>query len=327
MSILVRHDLANTFFNFTKPNKMAGHKQLKRTEIIIEMLLNRPGMSKAQILGRLAVRHDIMISERTLERDFTNLAGQFGIDVNYSKLDNGYTLDTENQERVQSLLKFIELIHIGELFKEGLNDFELLKDKIDLEDSSKFKGIENLKHILLAIKKNRQIEFTHENYWRETEKEYSITPLLIKEYLNRWYVVGVPLHENEIRTFGIDRMKNFKIGKVSKVKRKNFEKQLDQFINVIGLNYTAHPKVEKIKLQVYAKQLKYLDSLPLHHSQKIEIAEDAEFGLVTYYLIPNYEFKIEILKMNSMVEVLEPEWFREEIVGMIKEMLENYNDS
>lgn len=304
--------------------QMAGYKPLRRLEIIISILQQQPGISKALILDRLRNRYDIITSERTLERDFKALNDEFGIDVKYAKETNGYSLDTENQERVQSLLKFIELIHIGELFKEGLDDFDLLKDKIELEDSSKFKGIAHLKDILLAIKKNRQIQFTHENYWKETEKEYIISPLLLKEYLNRWYVVGVPLGGYEIRTFGIDRMKNFKIGKVSKVKKKNYEKQLDQFVNIIGLNYTAHPKVEKITLKVYSKQIKYLSSLPLHHSQKIKIDDGAEYGLVTYHLIPNYEFEIEILKMNSMVEVLEPAWFRKRIKNMIASMLSNY---
>ncbi|WP_310991481.1 helix-turn-helix transcriptional regulator [Aequorivita marina] len=303
---------------------MAGYKLLRRIEILIDILLNKPGISKSKLLEILAERHDIIIAERTIERDFQALSNEFRIDVNYSKETNGYSLDTENLERVQQLLKFIELIHIGELFKEGLNDFELLKDKIELEDASKFKGIENLKDILIAIKKRRKIHFTHENYWHKTEKKYTITPLQLKEYLNRWYVVGVPEGYDEIRTFGIDRMENFKIGKVSKVKRKNFEAQLDQFINVVGLNYSAHDKVEKVQLNVNAKQIKYLESLPLHHSQKIEITEDAEFGLVTYYLIPNYEFKVEVLKMNAMVEVLEPKWLRDEIVRMIKEMLGKY---
>lgn len=303
---------------------MAGYKLLKRLEILIDILRQQPGISKSSILERLQERHDVITSERTLERDFKALTDEFGIEVNYSKETNGYSMETENQERVQSLLKFIELIHIGELFKEGLDDFELLKNKIELEDSSKFKGIGYLKDILLAIKKNKQIEFTHINYWNETEKNYVITPLILKEYLNRWYVVGVPLSGSEIRTFGIDRMEDFKVGTVSKIKRKNFEEQLDQFINIIGLNYTAHNKVEKIMLRVYAKQIKYLESLPLHHSQKIEIENGAEYGLVTYHLIPNYEFEIEILKMNSMVQVLEPVWFREKIVDKVLTMIGNY---
>ncbi len=303
---------------------MAGYKLLKRLEILIEILQRRPGISKAEIIDKLQNDFDIVTSERTLERDFRALADEFRIDVCYRKETNGYSLDIENQERVQSLLKFIELVHVGEIFKEGLNDFELLKDKIDIEDSSRLKGIGYIRDILLAIKKNRQIHFTHENYWEETEKEYTITPLMLKEYLNRWYVVGLPLDQNEIRTFGIDRIMSFKIGKVSKIKRKVYEQQLDQFINVVGLNYTSHHKVEKIVLKVHAKQIKYLASLPLHHSQKVEVSENDDYGMVSYLLIPNYEFKIEILKMNNMVEVLEPKWFREEIIDMLKNTLEVY---
>lgn len=305
---------------------MAGYKLLKRLEVLMQILTSQPGISKAAILDKLQYRHDVSTSERTLERDFKALADEFGIDVIYSKEVNGYSVDTENQQRVESLIKFIELIHVGELFKEGLNDFELLKDKVALEDSSKFKNIGLLREALLAIKKNRQIHFVHENYWKETEKDYCITPLLIKEYLNRWYIIGVPKGEDEIRTFGLDRIHDFKMGKVSNLVRKDYDWQLDQFINIIGLNYTAHHKVEKIVLNIYHKQLKYLESLPLHHSQKIEMAADGEYGRVTYYLIPNYEFKIEILKMNAMAEVLEPKWLRQEIAEMVFQMAAHYKE-
>lgn len=303
---------------------MAGYKILKRLDILIETLDNRPGISKAEILERLLDRYEIDISDRTLERDLKSLADEFQIDVIYNRDTNGYSLDTENQERVESLLKFIELIHVGELFKQGLEDFDLMRDKIDLEDSSKLKGIGQLKDILLAIKKNKKISFVHENYWENTKKDYTITPLLLKEYLNRWYVVGVPIGKERILTFGIDRVKKIKIGEVSKVKRKDYESNLDQFINIIGLNYKAHDKVEEIVLKVNANQIKYLASLPLHHSQKIDLEEGADFGLVSFNLIPNYELEMEILKLNAMVEVLEPTWFREKIVGMVQETLARY---
>ena len=297
---------------------------LRRLEILIETLTARPEISKADIIEHLHHRHEIEVSNRTIERDFKSLADEFQIEVIYTKETNGYSLDIENQERIQNLLKFIELVHVGELFKEGLEDFELLRNKIEIEDSSKFKGIGQLKDILIAIKRNKKISFTHENFWESTNKEYTITPLLLKEYLNRWYVVGVPVDGNVILTFGMDRMRDIKMGKVSKVKRKDYEEQLDQFINIIGLNYQAHDKIEKIVLKINARQIKYLVSLPLHHSQKIDIQEGADFGMVTYNLIPNYELEVEILKLNSMVEVIEPVWFRERIAGIIGEMMGKY---
>ena len=304
---------------------MAGYKLLKRLEVIIDIIQRTPNISKAGIIDRLLEYHDIETTTRTLERDFKALADEFGIEVHYHKNTNGYEIDTENQERIQSLLKFIELVHVGELFKEGLDDFELLKDKIDIEDSSKFRGIQHIKTILLAIKKNKDIGFIHENYYEETEKPYTITPLKLKEYLNRWYVIGVPKGYDEIRTFGLDRIENLKLGGTSKTNKSKFDNQLDQFHHVVGLNYTEAKKAEKVVLKVNTKQIKYLDSLPLHHSQQIEVKKGETHGLVTYHLIPNYEFKIQILKMANMVEVKEPAWLRETIVKMIEKTLNNYN--
>ena len=226
---------------------------------------------------------------------------------------------------MQSLLKFIELIHVGEIFKQGLDDFDELRDIIDIDDSSKFKGIHQIKDILLAIKKKKEITFIHEKYNEETEKPRTITPLRIKEYLNRWYVVGVPEGQDEIRTFGIDRITQLQTGKVSKVKRATFEKQIDLFNNIVGLTYgNLKSKPEQVVLKIDNKQLKYLDSLPLHYTQSIDSNKNESFALVTYHLIPNYEFKIEVLKMNDAVEVLEPDWLRKEIINMLKESLANY---
>jgi len=306
---------------------MKNYKILRRLELLLELLSYRPGLSKVEIIEWFEERYEIFISDRTLERDFNALSMEFKIYVNYNRAENGYFLDTENQERIQNLLKFLELIHLGELIKQGLEDFDLMRDKIELEDSSNLKGIGQLKDILLAIKKNKKIHFTHENYVENTRRDYTITPLLLKEYANRWYVIGVPLNGEVILTFGIDRMRELTIGKISNVKRKDFEAQLDQFINIIGLNYKEHEKVEKIVLKVTAKQIKYLASLPLHHSQNIEIEEGATHGLVTYYLIPNYEFEMEVLKLKSKAEVLEPLWFREKIKDIITNMLANYDEA
>tara|TARA_R110002072_G_scaffold7503_2_gene40609 strand:- start:363635 stop:364552 length:918 start_codon:yes stop_codon:yes gene_type:complete len=304
---------------------MATYELFKRLEILIDLLQRYPNISKKNILRRLADDYGIHKASRTIERDFRSLEIEFGINITYNHQVKGYEIDTDSQNRVQSLLKFVELVHVGEIFKQGLEDFDELRDIIDLDDSSNFRGIDNLKNILIAIKKNQEIIFEHENYYRETSKQYTVTPMRIKEYLNRWYVIGVPKGHQEIRTFGIDRITNLEIGIVSKIKQKSFEKQLDQFLNVVGLTYgDVTSKPERVVLKVDSNQLKYLDSLPLHFTQEIDHESNENFALVFYRIIPNYEFKIEVLKMNSSVEVLEPNWLREEIKNMLKESLANY---
>ena len=60
---------------------------------------------------------------------------------------------------------------------------------MSFDDSKSFKGIHYLKDILLAIKEHRTITFQHENYWRNDIKEYTLTPLILKEYLNRKWLL------------------------------------------------------------------------------------------------------------------------------------------
>ncbi|MBQ0768401.1 MAG: WYL domain-containing protein, partial [Bizionia sp.] len=93
------------------------------------------------------------------------------------------------------------------------------------------------------------------------------------------------------------------------------------------LNYSEsqNKAVETIVLKAHNNQLKYLRSLPLHKSQHCINGIHNNWGTVTYKLKPNYEFEIQILKLGNMVEVIEPQWFREKIKKHINEMHKLYN--
>ena len=78
--------------------------------------------------------------------------------------------------------------------------------------------------------------------------------------------------EKGYRTFGIDRIENITLG-TKKFKPKT-EEAKDKFSNVVGLNYVDH-KLEKIQLSFHPSQKPYLESLPLHRSQK-EINPESE---------------------------------------------------
>ena len=304
---------------------MAGYKLLKRLEIIIHLLDAFPHASKENLMNRLSNDYDIQLTNRTLERDFKALETDFGIGLHYDAQKNGYILDHRDRERVQSFFKYVELVHLGELFKENLQDFELLREKVILEDSVQFKGIQHIKPLLLAIKQRKTIGFVYENYTRETLKNYEICPLQIREYANRWYVIGVPLGSDHIRTFGLDRINELSSKELISIKVEDFELQLNKFHSIVGLNYNEAEKVECVLLAVTPKQYKYLHSLPLHHSQHLEKERTDGRLELTYYVIPNYELKMQLLKMGPKIEVLQPSWLREEIKTSLQLALKQYN--
>tara|TARA_R110001592_G_scaffold152628_1_gene380333 strand:- start:2861 stop:3712 length:852 start_codon:yes stop_codon:yes gene_type:complete len=279
--------------------------------------------SKKSIVDYLEEK-DFSISERTLERDFENIKADFGIELSYDRAKNGYYIDEEKSLKVSSFFKFFELATLADTFRDGLKNSNEIFDFVSFDDSKSFKGINNLEPIIIAIKQGRDLSFTHCNYYKKTLNDYSITPLIIKEYLNRWYVIGVPNGTSEIRTFGIDRLSNIKMNKLSKLKKSKYKPQLKKFDNIIGLSFSDEAP-QKIILKVTDGHLKYLESLPLHHSQQILKSDDNGFGLVCYNIIPNYEFTTQLLKMSMEIEVLEPKEYRNHFKEVINNINNKYN--
>ena len=80
---------------------------------------------------------------------------------------------------------------------------------------------------------------------------------------------------------------------------------------------------KSLLIKVDADQVYYYESLPLHESQNI-IEKTDNYSIIEYYLAPNYDFKQELLSKGESVEVIEPEWFREDMKQAIKKMMERY---
>ena len=78
-----------------------------------------------------------------------------------------------------------------------------------------------------------------------------------------------------------------------------------------------------VRVKVVSDQVRYIDSLPLHDTQKL-IEETPEYGIFEYYLVPTYDFRQELLSHGPDVEVLEPKELRDEIKADIALMYKNY---
>ena len=302
---------------------MSKYDVSRRLQFIIQYINDQEFVSKESLISYLSEK-DFNISTRTIERDFENIKSDFGIELSYDRSRKGYYIDKDKSVKVNSFFKFLELVTLADVFRDGLKDSHKIFEYVSFDDSSSFKGIDNLKPILIAIKQGRDLSFTHYNYFRKTYTDYTITPLIIKEYLNRWYVIGVPKDINEIRTFGIDRLSNIKKTKLSKIKKSQFKKALSKFDKCIGLYYNDQ-EPQEIIIKVNEEHLKYLESLPLHSSQKIIESNEKGFNLVSYNIIPNYEFTIQLLKMSIEIEVLEPKEFREYFKKVIRDIYKKYD--
>lgn len=314
-------------------------ENIQRLEVIIQLLQNRPHISKTDILDYFERKRDYIITSRTLERDFNRLKTKFGIHIKYNRAHNGYSLQEEDEEQISYFLNLTGRVVLGDLLKTQTESFKKYKNILKLESSADFTGLHHIKSLLTAILQNREIKFSHYNYRKKTETEYRLFPLQIREYKRRLYVVGHPIsrkskptnqiqkeHLPRIQCFGLDRISQLKNLPISKLRPKDYQKNLDKYKQIIGLNFDESEHRELIRLAVTPNQYKYLESLPLHSSQyKIKDREDGRIE-VGIHLIPNYEFKMEILKLGEKIEVLSPTFLRKEIQETLLESLKLYQN-
>ncbi len=298
---------------------MAKNEPIRRYFYEIEHIRKADTPSLKDLLYYLENR-EILVSERTIERDIEQIRRNFGIEVNYDPQNRGYFIDEEMSPNLHSFIRFLEIANTTQLFLSGINQTKDFMEDIEFDLLGGLMGTENLGPLLEAIKKQITIKFSHFNYSTEKKTEVVFNPYFLKEYLGRWYVIGMR-NDNKTRTYGIDRISNLELTTDTFTKINN-NKIKENFSNIIGVVYSYNEQQEVI-LSFTPQQGRYVKSLPWHHSQKVLIDNEEELR-ISLFVVPNYELLQKILMNGADVVVMEPEWLRDEIKEKITNALKRY---
>lgn len=299
-------------------NKNLNLTQLRRIYLLLSLLTKHPYRSKEAILNYFE-QNDKSFNERTFYRLKETLSIDFGIEIEFDYVKKGYFFNEEVSINPKEFLNLLETVAIGELFASNFGEKNNALSFVEFENVANEKTVPNFKNVLKAIQNNVQITFNHFSFYHLKKEKYTLKPYFLKQYQNRWYVIGET--EKGYRSFGIDRIEDINI--TAKKFKPKTEEAKDKFSNVVGLNYTDH-KLERIQLSFHISQKPYIESLPLHRSQK-QISPDNTASFDVELLIhPNFEFRQQILKYGSLVKVIEPKWLAEEIKEELKGGHEQY---
>ena len=287
---------------------MAQSDAMKRQAFIINYLRNN-GRTFKEIKDRLKIESEIQsadlnISVRTFQRDIINIREFYGIDIIYNRSQRLYVISNDNIDT-----KAERLIESFDIFNT-LNITDKISKYIHFEDR-KANGSNFILDIITSIKNRNIIEVYHKKY---EEKDYSkkiLTPLAIKEYDYRWYLIAKEYKKEQVKSYGLDRIQLIiqKPIKYTYPDDFNIDKYFNEFYGIITPN---NKKAEYIELLFPAFQGNYIKSLPLHHSQKI-IDDNTEFLKISLQLVPTYDFIMKLQSYAENVKVLKPKWLAEEL--------------
>ena len=327
---------------------------LVRYRIINRCLVDRQFVSKEKL--REACEEALGISpigERTIEKDIHDMKDDSGLGYyapiiynrfheGYCYTEKGYSIDKipVNKEEVKALTfaatllnQFIN-IEILEDFSgavqkivEAINirrDMHELPDYkfIEFEKMPLLKGNEYIRVLIDAIVNKKVVTLTYRKFNTEHEFIANIHPYLIKEYHNRWYLVGLNDDIKEIRTYGLDRIQKIEVNERVIYLIDDFNPD-QYFKNTVGIIAPQSEPVN-VKLKFNKRQGQYALTLPIHESQEL-LEETDEHVIIGLTVSLTYELFQMILGWGSDVEVMEPEELRKQVREELEELMKIYD--
>ncbi len=176
-----------------------------------------------------------------------------------------------------------------------------------------------------SIIDEQTILITYKAYGKEA-KDHIISPYMIKEYKNRFYLVARKhsIEKSElIYCFGLDRIIDVKKSKEGYLITKGFNSK-NYFKDSFGITRKLNEEPLELVLRFNEKNSHYVLSNPLHHSQKtVEQTKDSLTISICVY--ESDELNMQVLSYGAGVEVISPALYKDYISGIIKEMYKVYN--
>ncbi len=245
---------------------------------------------------------------------------QFSIFIDCQK-KGGYLYFITNPEDIDDdkLKKWmLDSFAVGNLIGDNL----ALKGRILVDEIPS--GREHLTTLLAAMKENRVVRITYRPFKKEHSSTFPIHPYCVKLFQNRWYVVAYNDHFGDIRIYGLDRLEELEVTEEIFKMPADFDAS-EYFTNYFGIVNDERVKPERIVLRANEDHKYYLNSLPLHHSQRL-IEDCGDYADYELYLAPTYDFIMKLLHAGAMVEVMSPSSLRRTMKGWITEMYDHYID-
>ena len=195
---------------------------------------------------------------------------------------------------------------------------------IDFDNNEDLKGLGFLDVLYKAIVDKLVLKIYYQPYKYNESRPGIFHPYLLKEFNNRWYVVGFIIGKEIPVVFALDRIEKI----IPQPDITFFEKEdfdaVAYFKNTIGVSVlNSYPT--KIKIKLSANWAPYVLTKPLHHSQKVMEAND-DYTIIRVLVHPNREFYAKIFAMGENAQVLTPYKLRKYMKRMIKNSFDKYDD-
>ncbi len=287
------------------------------------------------------------ISRRTIQLDIQNMRSEkLGYNAPivvtdkkyYSYQEKNYSINNSPLTK-QDMVTLNEVLSVLKQFK-GFGYFEELngmvtrledklykqqhkgKSYIDFEKNELLKGLAHIDLLHKAIINKKTLEITYQSFKARAPQAIIFYPYLLKEYRNRWFLLGTNRKGSNTMILALDRIESFKEEDSIKYQKPAFD--VNTFFNdVIGVSKMLNQKSYLVVMKIVREHAPYIMTKPIHPSQQI-LSEEPDGIIFSINVIWNFELEREIFGFGEHLKILSPRRLASKIQSRMRETLSLY---
>ena len=285
------------------------------------------GLSLDEISDRWERRFDSAYSRRTFNNHREAVEDVFGIRIGCNRSTNRYFIEYSDDvaDENAEMAWLINTFTVNNMLALGK---ERLSGRVAVENIPS--GHQHLTSVFEAMTENRELIIEYRKYSSTTAERLTIRPYAVKENAKRWYIIAYCIERDSLRVYGLDRVTSLEITDTIFTMPKEFD--IDElFATSFGI-YLPDGHGQKITFRTSHQEASYLRDLPIHESQTEEVSDDNGVTFSIFVCPANSKGDIykdiimEFCKYGSRLEVLSPEYVRNEVRNELARTLALYSE-
>lgn len=290
------------------------------------------------------------ISRRTIQLDIQNMRSEkLGYNAPivvydhkyYTYEDPDYSISKTpvNEQDMKQLTEAVKVIKQLSGFSQ-FGELEGIVNRLDAHVSSicrhsepviffdrndSLKGLEHLGFLHQSILDKKVLGIVYKSFNAVLPEVLTVSPYLLKEYNNRWFLMCKKMGHNQLLNLALDRIQSLEVNEKVVYEENTIVDFAKHFDDVLGVTKGINTRPANIQFWASEKHTPYLVTKPLHHSQSlVEYHPDGSADFKMKVCL-NYELERVLLGFGDGIIVKSPRLLVKRLKERILASYENYN--
>lgn len=268
------------------------------------------------------------ISRRTLDNDIAYMRDEFEAPIIWDKRQHGYcyerpfdlaaqiALNMEDVHRLHVAVETLAQFEHLDVFRELRETVEKIRKGVSgwvrntgaakaiYFEPVQYTGTEHLPILLRAIEERRRVNFEYQSFTKDKPGVCSLDPYCIRQYDQRWYVVGHSPQYDYLKPFALER-----IGGKPELTKHIFDepdfKPESYFQHIYGMHTEPEEHAREVIIRFSPLQARYFVSRPFHPYHLVEEHPGGSISVRLHVCI-TIELIRKIASYGNEAEVITP---------------------